>query len=342
MIDLASHARPSFSAAGHRDRPELERPARHRPAAQHRRRLDDRRADPRGTRPDHLGGRVGARRQLVQPAPRRPRQARRPRRARAQRSSPARRSRSSTSSGTSARPSDHRACKEEHAMVDVCDVPVISGVCDVAGEAAGEPGDRAVRLARRGDGQRGRMDVRVGVGGLRLDHDGRRHQRPVHEGLQHPVRRRGLRHARLLHAPGHRRDGPPRTRRVDPRRPSAWRSRSSGRSSRSRCWRSLWRSPTSSASGSSTPRAPTWSEMGDRIALLAAGLGGINVAAPGAGAIVTIFLAGAGDRCGRHRVDQPARSARPCCWLPSSSLRSRSPGRAGTRLAAGSASGRSS
>lgn len=33
-------------------------------------------------------------------------------------------------------------------------------------------------------------------------------------------------------------------------------------------------------------------EMGDRIALLAAGLAGINVAAPGAGAILTIFLSG--------------------------------------------------
>lgn len=33
-------------------------------------------------------------------------------------------------------------------------------------------------------------------------------------------------------------------------------------------------------------------EMGDRVAVLAAGLGGINVAAPGAGAVVTIFLAG--------------------------------------------------
>src|SRR4051795_4862718 len=33
-------------------------------------------------------------------------------------------------------------------------------------------------------------------------------------------------------------------------------------------------------------------EIGDRIALLVAGLGGINLAAPGAGAIVTIFIAG--------------------------------------------------
>lgn len=33
-------------------------------------------------------------------------------------------------------------------------------------------------------------------------------------------------------------------------------------------------------------------EMGDRIALLAAGFGGLNAAAPGAGAIVTIFVAG--------------------------------------------------
>ncbi|WP_246000330.1 type IV secretion system protein [Nocardioides pocheonensis] len=33
-------------------------------------------------------------------------------------------------------------------------------------------------------------------------------------------------------------------------------------------------------------------EMGDRIALLVAGLGGISLAAPGAGAIVTIFIAG--------------------------------------------------
>lgn len=33
-------------------------------------------------------------------------------------------------------------------------------------------------------------------------------------------------------------------------------------------------------------------EMGDRIALLAAGLGGLSIAAPGAGAIVTIFVAG--------------------------------------------------
>jgi hypothetical protein len=33
-------------------------------------------------------------------------------------------------------------------------------------------------------------------------------------------------------------------------------------------------------------------EMGDRIALLTAGLAGINVAAPGAGAIITIFIAG--------------------------------------------------
>jgi type IV secretion system protein TrbL len=33
-------------------------------------------------------------------------------------------------------------------------------------------------------------------------------------------------------------------------------------------------------------------QIGDRIALLAAGLGGINLAAPGAGAIITIFIAG--------------------------------------------------
>lgn len=33
-------------------------------------------------------------------------------------------------------------------------------------------------------------------------------------------------------------------------------------------------------------------QMGDRIALLAAGLAGLNVAAPGAGAIITIFIAG--------------------------------------------------
>jgi type IV secretion system protein TrbL len=33
-------------------------------------------------------------------------------------------------------------------------------------------------------------------------------------------------------------------------------------------------------------------QMGDRIALLAAGIGGLNIAAPGAGAIVTIFIAG--------------------------------------------------
>ena len=33
-------------------------------------------------------------------------------------------------------------------------------------------------------------------------------------------------------------------------------------------------------------------EMGDRVALLAAGLSGLNIAAPGAGAIVTIFIAG--------------------------------------------------
>jgi type IV secretion system protein TrbL len=36
----------------------------------------------------------------------------------------------------------------------------------------------------------------------------------------------------------------------------------------------------------------TMGEMGDRIALLVAGLGGISLAAPGAGAIVTIFVAG--------------------------------------------------
>jgi type IV secretion system protein TrbL len=36
----------------------------------------------------------------------------------------------------------------------------------------------------------------------------------------------------------------------------------------------------------------TMEQMGDRIALLAAGIGGINIAAPGAGAIVTIFIAG--------------------------------------------------
>src|SRR5699024_12781998 len=36
----------------------------------------------------------------------------------------------------------------------------------------------------------------------------------------------------------------------------------------------------------------TMEGMGDRIALLAAGLVGINIAAPGVGAIITIFLAG--------------------------------------------------
>jgi predicted membrane-bound spermidine synthase len=36
----------------------------------------------------------------------------------------------------------------------------------------------------------------------------------------------------------------------------------------------------------------TTESMGDKIALLAAGLVGINIAAPGVGAIITIFMAG--------------------------------------------------
>jgi hypothetical protein len=41
-----------------------------------------------------------------------------------------------------------------------------------------------------------------------------------------------------------------------------------------------------------TSAGTNMNEMGDKVALLAAGLGGINLAAPGAGAILTIFLAG--------------------------------------------------
>ena len=50
----------------------------------------------------------------------------------------------------------------------------------------------------------------------------------------------------------------------------------------------------------------TMEQMGDRIALLAAGLVGLNVAAPGAGAIITIFVAGLAIGAAAHRVDQPA------------------------------------
>ena len=113
----------------------------------------------------------------------------------------------------------------------------------------------------------------------------------VHAGLQHPVRRRRLRHARLLHAPGHRRHDPPRTRRPV---------------------------PSSARAGEVDPRIVR------RLTLLATALEitdqlchrdrprrrhqhgadgrphrparrrarQLNVAAPGAGAIITIFLAG--------------------------------------------------
>ena len=47
-------------------------------------------------------------------------------------------------------------------------------------------------------------------------------------------------------------------------------------------------------------------EMGDKVAVLAAGLGAINLAAPGAGAILTIFLASLAIVRRDGRVDQPA------------------------------------
>ena len=104
-------------------------------------------------------------------------------------------------------------------MVDVCDVPVISSVCDVAGDAAGSLVTAPFDWLAQGMGHAAGLDVRVGVDGLRLDHDGRRHQQPVHEGLQHPLRCRRLRDARLLHAPSHRRHDPARTGRAVPSGP---------------------------------------------------------------------------------------------------------------------------
>ena len=127
-------------------------------------------------------------------------------------------------------------------MVDVCDVPVISGVCDVAGDAAGTLVSAPFDWLAQGMGQAAGWMFEAVWKVIRLDHDGRCHQQPVHEGLQHPLRRRRLRHARLLHAPSHRRHDPARTRRavscgtrvgeVDPRvvrRPCAPRHRSGGR-----------------------------------------------------------------------------------------------------------------
>lgn len=82
-------------------------------------------------------------------------------------------------------------------------------------------------------------------------------------------------------------------------------------------------------------------EMGDRIGLLTAGLVGINVAAPGAGAILTVFLAGLA--IGAAVIVWISLLVRKALLLVAIvSHRSPLPARAGTRLAAGSASGRSS
>ena len=53
-----------------------------------------------------------------------------------------------------------------------------------------------------------------------------------------------------------------------------------------------WRSRISSTVGIVQATGNTMESIGDRITLLAAGFAGINIAAPGVGAIVTIFLAG--------------------------------------------------
>ena len=102
----------------------------HRPAQADRRRLDDGRADPRRTRPDHLRDRVGARSELVQPAPRGPRQARRPRR-------PRRRDRLRRLGDAGELLLERRPAGLREIVMGVCDVPVIHEVCNAAGDAAG-------------------------------------------------------------------------------------------------------------------------------------------------------------------------------------------------------------
>ena len=96
----------------------------------------------------------------------------------------------------------------------VCDVPVISGVCDAAGDAAGALVTAPFDWLAQGMGGAAEWMFESVWKVFDSTTYRRRHQRRVHEGLQHPVRRRGLRDARLLHAPGHRRHDPPRTRRA--------------------------------------------------------------------------------------------------------------------------------
>lgn len=82
-------------------------------------------------------------------------------------------------------------------------------------------------------------------------------------------------------------------------------------------------------------------DMGDKIALLGGALAGINIAAPGVGAIITIFLAGLAISAAAI-VWFSCSCAKRCCWSRSYSPRSPWPARHGMRPAAGSASGRRS
>ncbi len=173
----------------------------------------------------------------------------------------------------------------------VCDVPVISSVCDAVGEGAASRW-RPVRLARPGDGCRRRVAVRGGLVGVRHHHAGGCHQARLRRRLQPAVRHRGLRDADLLLPPTHHRPDPPRPHRADPRRA---RTRQVGigivRGHHAHRAASL-EVVDQLCIGIVQAAGETTESMGEKIALLAAGLVGINIAAPGVGAIITIFMAG--------------------------------------------------
>src|SRR5699024_6835808 len=100
---------------------------------------DDRRPDPRRPRADRLRDRVGLRLELLQPAPVRPRQARRAHLLRCR--GRVWRGRDAGELLLERRPSrlttvSLRAFGREVVVMGVCDIPVISTVCDTAGEAA--------------------------------------------------------------------------------------------------------------------------------------------------------------------------------------------------------------
>lgn len=175
--------------------------------------------------------------------------------------------------------------------MSVCDVPVISAVCDTVGQGAATLIAAPFDWLAQAMGGSGCVAVRGGVGGVRHHHPRRRVRPRLCRGVQHPVRGGGVRGADLLRLQlitGLIHRDPTAS---SPAPPWERRRASSAHSSRSASPGSL-EITDQLAIGIVQATGNTMESIGDRITLLAAGFAGINIAAPGVGAIVTIFLAG--------------------------------------------------